>query len=37
VRASRRTEALGLYLRALRFKLNYFPAWKGIAATLLGR
>ena len=37
VRASRRTEALGLYLRALRFKPSYVPAWKGIAATLVGR
>lgn len=36
-RASRRVEALGHYLRALRFKPAYFPAWKGIAATLLGR
>jgi glycosyltransferase involved in cell wall biosynthesis len=36
-RASRRLEALGHYLRALRFKPAYFPAWKGIAATLLGR
>lgn len=37
MRESRRAEALALYLRALRFKLDYFPAWKGIAATLLGR
>jgi glycosyltransferase involved in cell wall biosynthesis len=36
-RESRRTEALGLYLRALRFRPAYVPAWKGIAATLLGR
>jgi glycosyltransferase involved in cell wall biosynthesis len=37
MRASRRREALRLYLRALRFKPGYLPAWKGIAATLLGR
>jgi len=37
MRESRRREALGLYLRALRFKPNYFPAWKGIAAIILGR
>lgn len=37
MRASRRTEALSLYLRALRFRPGYVPAWKGIAATLLGR
>jgi glycosyltransferase involved in cell wall biosynthesis len=37
MRGSGRTEALSLYLRALRFKPAYFPAWKGIAATLLGR
>ena len=36
-RGSGRAEALSLYLRALRFKPAYFPAWKGIAATLLGR
>jgi glycosyltransferase involved in cell wall biosynthesis len=37
MRESGRAEALSLYLRALRFKPAYFPAWKGIAATLLGR
>ena len=37
MRESRRREALSLYLRALRFKPDYFPAWKGIAATILGR
>ena len=34
--AGRRIEALRLYLRALRFNPGYVPAWKGIAATLLG-
>ena len=37
MRGGRRMEALGLYLRALRFKPHYLPAWKGLAATLLGR
>lgn len=37
MRGSGRREALSLYLRALRFKPDYVPAWKGIAATLLGR
>jgi glycosyltransferase involved in cell wall biosynthesis len=37
MRGSRRREALSLYLRALRFKPDYLPAWRGIAATLLGR
>jgi glycosyltransferase involved in cell wall biosynthesis len=37
MRESGRTAALSLYLQALRFKPGYFPAWKGIAATLLGR
>lgn len=37
MRASSRWEALNLYLRALRFKPDYFPAWKGIAVTILGR
>ncbi len=36
-RESRRREALSLYLRALRYKPDYFPAWKGIVATVLGR
>ena len=37
MRESGRMEALSLYWRALRFKPDYFPAWKAIAATLLGR
>ena len=32
-----RSEALSLYLRALRHKPSYFPAWKGIVATILGK
>lgn len=32
-----RREALEHYFRALRYKPDYFPAWKGIVATLLGR
>ncbi len=35
--AGGRSEALKLYLRALRHKPSYFPAWKGIVATILGR
>jgi glycosyltransferase involved in cell wall biosynthesis len=31
----RRNEALNLYLRALRYKPGYFPAWRGIVATIL--
>jgi glycosyltransferase involved in cell wall biosynthesis len=34
---SGRREALEYYLRALRHKPDYFPAWKGIVATMLGR
>jgi glycosyltransferase involved in cell wall biosynthesis len=34
---SGRREALEHYLRALRFRPHYFPAWKGIVATILGR
>jgi glycosyltransferase involved in cell wall biosynthesis len=37
MRGSRRGEALSLYLQALYFKPNYVRAWKGIAATLVGR
>jgi glycosyltransferase involved in cell wall biosynthesis len=33
----RRAEALRLYLRALRYKPNYLPAWRGIAAIIVGR
>ena len=34
---SGRREALEHYLHALSYKLGYFPAWKGIVATILGR
>lgn len=37
MRGNSRREALSLYLRALRYKPDYFPAWKGIVATMLGR
>ncbi len=32
-----RSKALRLYLRALRHKPSYVPAWRGIVATILGR
>lgn len=33
----KRKEALGLYLRALSYKPAYLPAWRGIAATIVGK
>lgn len=35
--ASGRREALEHYFRALSYRPDYFPAWKGIVATILGR
>jgi glycosyltransferase involved in cell wall biosynthesis len=35
--ANGRREALQHYMRALSFKPHYYPAWKGIVATILGR
>jgi hypothetical protein len=35
--ADGRREALQHYMRALRYKPNYYPAWKGMLATILGR